>query len=506
MYRKFNPHARLFMRPADAGGAGGVTSLPGGGTGVAEAPAGTTGAQQYEVLSRQFITAHAAVAEAIKSSEVTMKTFLERCLPDIEKQRHHNAIIDKGIVRDWDIDEIATPQDLMNVKPVNDWHRELQAANDQGCVEAFAEMGLRAFKKRAMPTPDEFGKMPGIKRARRLLRANIWHPSVAGAGAEFVPTGFSSILTDIHRLPVRLLGAIQQIPIPDAVGQLNLPAHTSGGPSQVTIDAWANSATVPSPEGTTAASLPATGYVQLKPVVHKRVLATRLEEIADASVPVIQALINAAQMDLMEAWEGAIINAQTTDLAGMDVTFGPPYANGYVAAGSAGLRMHGLTISSAFLDSAGAVFSLTLFETMRQGMGFLATQPDELAFVGRAQPYYNLLKDPKIQPLYSFGAQATLPRGAIDAVYGIPIYVSKQMPLVNGSGVVATSGNTQGCAVMFNRTRWWVGVKHSIEIRLLDLVGSYGVALYGFARHAVGYVPPNTDKSAFYLYDISDTA
>lgn len=218
--------------------------------------------------------------------------------------------------------------------------------------------------------------------------------------------------------------------------------------------------------------------------------------------------------------DDTIVNGDTATTASTNINLidGTPTAGtSYLAFN--GLRKFALVTNTAQSIDAAGTPTLALFRKLRFTLGKqYAVDLANLVMVVDPSTYAKMLNMPEFltwQNMGMAGSNVTglLPNGSGDTVAdkpmpvgfidGMPVYVSAQIGLANTSGKISTTGsnNTTGTAVLFHRTRWYVGYRRDIQ---LDV---YNLPYFSDTQQMIAYVRlglTNFDTgSAAVLYDIN---
>jgi hypothetical protein len=173
-----------------------------------------------------------------------------------------------------------------------------------------------------------------------------------------------------------------------------------------------------------------------------------------------------------------------------------------------GLRRQALANSAngATFDFTNAVADETKLRTLRAKMGKFGKNERELAWVVGTNVYTQMLAFETVATLDKFGPNATVLQGALAAYQGIPIICSEFMREdLNATGVYDNTTKTQAGMLLVNLTRWYLGNRRPIQVRLMMdlpyhdrwLLASYRrVAFKGFDQSA-------TETSVVYGYNIA---
>lgn len=113
-----------------------------------------------------------------------------------------------------------------------------------------------------------------------------------------------------------------------------------------------------------------------------------------------------------------------------------------------------------------AAVSDDMFNEVRSKLGKHGVRPSELAYVMDVNTYIRSLGISNFRTLDKLGPNATLLRGQLGAVEGIPVIVSEQMALADADGKVTDAGNlvNTGRLLMVNRSQWRVGFRRELLI------------------------------------------
>ncbi len=113
-----------------------------------------------------------------------------------------------------------------------------------------------------------------------------------------------------------------------------------------------------------------------------------------------------------------------------------------------------------------AAVSADMYNEVRAKLGKYGVRPSELAFITDVNTYIRSLAVDSFRTLDKLGPNATLLRGQLGAVEGIPVIVSEQMALADADGKVTDGGsdNTKGRLLLVNRSQWRVGYRRELLI------------------------------------------
>ena len=113
-----------------------------------------------------------------------------------------------------------------------------------------------------------------------------------------------------------------------------------------------------------------------------------------------------------------------------------------------------------------ATVSDDMFNEVRGKLGKYGVRPSELAYIMDVNTYIRSLGVDNFRTLDKLGPEATLLRGQLGSVEGIPVIVSEQMALADADGKVTDAGNTAntGRVLIVNRSQWRLGFRREMLI------------------------------------------
>ena len=117
-------------------------------------------------------------------------------------------------------------------------------------------------------------------------------------------------------------------------------------------------------------------------------------------------------------------------------------------------------------NNLGGAVTDDMFNEIRGKLGKYGVRPSELAYVMDVNTYIRSLSISNFRTLDKLGPNATVLRGQLGAVEGIPVIVSEQMKLADTDGKVTDAGNATdtGRLLIVNRSQWRVGFRREIAI------------------------------------------
>lgn len=161
--------------------------------------------------------------------------------------------------------------------------------------------------------------------------------------------------------------------------------------------------------------------------------------------------------------------------------------------------------SPATLDMAG-VINATNLRSLRAVMAKFGSNPRELMWVVGPSVYTQFLALAEVATIDKFGPQATVLNGALAAYQGIPIVNSEHMREdLNATGVFDNVTTNRGAVLLVNTTRWYLGQRRPIRVKLMSDLPSQDRWLLASYRRVdfKGHTQSATEKSVVYGYNVT---
>ena len=154
------------------------------------------------------------------------------------------------------------------------------------------------------------------------------------------------------------------------------------------------------------------------------------------------------------------INADEATISKSDV------GKGHWLLGFDGLLHLPLVDNTGQANDHSAAVSDGMFNEVRGKLGKYGVRPSELAYLMDVNTYIRALSVDNFRTLDKLGPNATVLRGQLGAVEGIPVIVSEQMKLADTDGQVTDAGNVTntGRLLIVNRSQWRVGFRRELAI------------------------------------------
>lgn len=360
------------------------------------------------------------------------------------------------------------------------FHRDAldQVGNDdkQSRVAAVKQIGETYYGKNVL--------MPKLK---------AFGTTVAGFGAEYIPTLIASTYIPEMELAFDLQGRFREVKMPSS-------------PYEMPVVKDVLKAQKATEGGQAGARMFGTGKLSWN--------AKKLEcfheipeELNEDSAPDFLAIARAELLlSHQRAVESALINGDD------DGT----HIDSDVQAGSAllaeklwkGLRRQALANSAnGGTKNFGAALSTAGLIDMRAKMKKHGVDPSNLLWIVGPAVFAQLMGLPEILTVDKAGpAAAAILRGSVASILGIPVVVSQHMREdLNASGVYDGVTSTKGSIVLVNASRWYVGMRRAPQIRVVQDLPSYDrylLAAYqrlDFQGHAQGA----NEVSVCYGYNVT---
>jgi len=202
-------------------------------------------------------------------------------------------------------------------------------------------------------------------------------------------------------------------------------------------------------QGQTAPTASSAGISQVTLNLEKLAVLTEFtyEVEADSLVPVLDMLRNDIINTLARQIDDNIINGKTTNATGQTAVYNTWQGLKWLA------NDYGSVASAAQVS----VFSTTDVLNMRGDMGIRGVRTDDLVLFVGVNGYNDLLADTNVKTVDKFGPGATILRGQVADVFGVPIVLSEFVNTTSGN-----MGNTSGLAankdmVLASRSGFIVG-------------------------------------------------
>ena len=298
------------------------------------------------------------------------------------------------------------------------------------------------------------GILDGNYFARDVLtpRIKAFGSTVVGGGDEWVPTMVSSQYIEEFELDRQVV---------DQFKSVNMPSSPFDVPVQTDVTIARKQAESCSTAANVASANFGTGKLTLQAI--KLVESMCLpEELNEDSAPAILALVR-SEVSLAQgrAWETAIINGDDT---------GPHMDADVTAAEDARKSWKGLRklaiANSATVNFGAAALTTANLRSMRVLMGKFGVSERALVWMVSSKGYQQMLNLPEVTTVEKFGPMATILRGSLAALDGIPIVISEYVrDDLAATGVNTAPGDALSSCLLVNRTRFMWGIRRAIRVK-----------------------------------------
>jgi HK97 family phage major capsid protein len=298
------------------------------------------------------------------------------------------------------------------------------------------------------------GILDGNHFAREVLapRLKAFGSTVVGAGDEWVPTMVSSSYLEEFELDRQVV---------DQFKSINMPSSPFDIPVQKDVTVARRQ-----PESCDPAdNIPAANFGTDKLTLQATKLVEHMclpEELNEDSAPQILALIRGEVTTAQgRAWETAIMNGDNSGThMDTDVT-------GVVDARTSWKGLRKLAIAnSATVNFSAAAVTVANLRAMRTAMGKFGVGERNLTWIVSSKIYNQFLALPEVSTVEKFGPNATILRGALAALDGIPIIISEYArDDLAATGVNTAPGDALSSVLLVNRMRFYWGVRRAIKVR-----------------------------------------
>jgi HK97 family phage major capsid protein len=333
-------------------------------------------------------------------------------------------------------------------------------------------------------------KMDSVSHVKNMLETHFgkevlapmikaFGTAVTGGGAEWVPTAISQAWIEEYELEKILEQRLQQVQMPTKVFELPVmtgvtKARKAGEGSGMTASNW----------GTTKITLTSIKTAEYNEIPEELDEDSAPSFMAAARSEIVMAQKRAAEAALVNGCTGTHMDSDTAAL-GADVA--EKLFNGFR--------------KLALLNSAnGGTYDFTNSDldepklaAMRAQMKKFGVSPRQLLWIPGPTVYQQFLGLPNVATIDKFGPQATVLQGALAAYAGIPIYNCEYMREdLNASGVYDATTMTQCGLLLVNATRFYLGTRRPIQVKLMQDLPAYDRWLlasyrrWAFSGHAQG--------------------
>ena len=324
---------------------------------------------------------------------------------------------------------------------------------------AFFAANVRAFRTgegvgAAMRQTKAFKHLQARLNSDEILKKSL-ATGLTGYGAEWIPTGFSSQLTEQINLNLQIASQFTSINMPTNPYKFPL----DGGDVEASY--------VPESISDASTKIPTVALSTGNFTFTAKKLAARhlfSEEINEDSVismiPYVREKLGAA---LARAMENAILNGDdSTTHQDANVTSVRDARKAFK-----GLRYFALNNGgTSTLSFSGAAPTLTNLNSLRKLLGKYGVYPSNLIYAISPSSYYGFLAISEVRTVDKYGQGATILRGELGRIDNIPIIVSEFVRKDLHTTGKNTTGQTNNLTVvhLFDKRGFWIGNRSGVQI------------------------------------------
>ena len=297
------------------------------------------------------------------------------------------------------------------------------------------------------------GILDGSYFAREVLAPKLkaFGSTVVGAGDEWVPTMVSSQYIEEFELDKQVLDQFTSIDMPSS--PYDLPVQKDVTVARKQAESAGSGGVASTNFGTSKVTFQATKLVEHMALP---------EELNEDSAPGILALVRAEVVKAQgRAWERAIIDGDdSVTHMDADVLSAEDARKSWK-----GLRKLALA-NSASVNFGAAAISVANLRAMRVLMKKFGASERLLFWLVSTKGYQQMINLPEVTTVEKFGAMATILRGALAALDGIPIIVSEFMrDDLAATGVNTAPADALSGVILCNRSRFFWGERSGIKVK-----------------------------------------
>jgi HK97 family phage major capsid protein len=373
-------------------------------------------------------------AVQVAQDEKAEREKLQKIVKELQEKQEKFETQRKGMFTDDELFSMGNKNHLLaNVKGAEGINKLLNIQTEDEQIKNIQETNddIMLISQLCQIPPAQTKKYQRFMEENPILRKAM-DTGTSGEGSEWVPTGYSARLFDRIRLELMVANLHESIPMPTNV--YIPPVVTSDATGYLIAEQTDDDATLTA-ANRIKASKPGTGNFTLtaKKIAGRTIFSEELSE--DSIVPVLPLVSNNIVIAIGTAIEDAVINGDDSGThQDSDITDSWEAAKAWK--GYRKLAKTGAKISLA-------TFNGDTLSSVRGAMGKYGIQPSKLALVCGINTYLNKLlnlkddqNNPMVTTIDKYGASATILKGELGKVYGIPIIISEKVrENLNATGV-----------------------------------------------------------------------
>ncbi len=316
-------------------------------------------------------------------------------------------------------------------------------------LDQFAEVGSGVRKSEVCITKVK-GVTEGNWYGREVLAPKLKQFSTT-ADADWVPTAVSSRYFEEFELDRLVEGQFRTENMPS--NPYDLPVQDTVTKARIQAE---NASLADVTFTTSKITLSATKLTEF------HILSTEIDEDSAPNI------LSAARDNVMQAQERAVEDTilNGDDTATMDSDIGGATDNRRAWKGLRKLAIDN-SANGSTVDFLGAAITLAKWREMRTAMGKYGVKPGDLRIFPSPKTINQFLAIDEVTTVEKYGAQATIVRGEIGRIDGVPIITSEfQRDDLNATGVHDGVTTDLSVICLVNRTRFFKGQRRAIRVKL----------------------------------------
>lgn len=310
---------------------------------------------------------------------------------------------------------------------------------------------------------------------QRGLLGKALSTTAAGAGAEWVPQGFSAQLVEAVNQELALGALHDHISMPTKSYQL--PVEGSDPTAYLTSE----NAEITASDASTAKVV-----LDAVTIAARQLFSAEVSE--DSVVPILPRLQAQLARALARGIENAMVNGDTSDThMDSDVTDASDVRKAWIGYRKKALTDTGANADLSTLDAEGLL-------GIKKAMGRYAVDPAECVWVVGNSVFNQLLllrdsaNNPMVSTVDKYGPQATIVTGELARLFGIPVVVSALVREdLNATGVYDGVTTDRTALFLVNRRAWVLGDRRRITLEADKDIGKQQVQLVATWRGDFGH-------------------
>ena len=296
----------------------------------------------------------------------------------------------------------------------------------------------------------------------------------------WVPTGFSAEVRELIKLELRVSAAFESFTVVKFPFKPNIDVSDFLGnymPETTTLSGA-------DPFSTAEQSLLQKVATGSPPTFNGRKIRVRMIRAGELDEDTVIPLVNLIQRRMVrshaETEEHTIINGQRTS----DIDTGDTIGTNDNRKAFDGIRFFIEQLTAATVDASQTLTSAMLVTTLREKMGEYGIDTGDLIYIPSTVAYLKMIGLAEVLTVDKFGPEATIHRGQLAAVGGVPVIPSRHVRNdLNAVGVFdnVTTDRTEILAV--NKRAWAVARGRQVTLELTRWAATDVNDLVSFARY-----------------------